>query len=69
MPQNAGSCFLIHSVSLCIFIEQLNPLMLRGVKKNDCYFLLFLLLEVELCLCGYLLLGFLEDYFLVFSRV
>ena len=31
--------------------------------------LLLLLLEVELCLCGYLLLGLLKDYFLAFSRV
>jgi hypothetical protein len=44
--------------------------MLRGVKKNDCHFLLFLLLEVELCLCGYLLLVLLkDDCFLPFSRV
>jgi hypothetical protein len=30
--------------------------------------MLFLLLEVELCLCGYLLLDLLKDYFLVFSK-
>jgi hypothetical protein len=38
------------------------------LRKNDCYFLLLLLLEVELCLCGYLLLGLLKDYLLAFSR-
>jgi len=37
---------------------------------NDCYFLLFLLLKVELCLCFHLLLDWLKlDYFLAFSRV
>ena len=64
MQQNVGSCLCIQSVSLCLFIGELSPLML-----SNCYFLLFLLLEVELCLCGYLLLGLLKDYFLAFSRV
>jgi hypothetical protein len=40
------------------------------LRKSDCCFLLFLLLELGLCLCDYLLLGSLkEDYFLTFSRV
>jgi hypothetical protein len=26
---------------------------LRDIKEEYCYFLLFLLLEVELCLCGF----------------
>jgi hypothetical protein len=37
--------------------------------EGDCCFLLFLLLGVELCLCGYLLLGLLKDYLLAFLRV
>jgi len=69
--QNARSCLLIKSVSLCLLIRESSPLMLRDIfLKSDCSFLLFLLLEVELCLCGYLVLGLLkEDYFLDFSRV
>jgi hypothetical protein len=38
--------------------------------NSDFCFLLFLLLEVELCVAIYLLLGLLkEDYFLAFSKV
>ena len=46
-----------------------NNKILRKSNCYFCYFLLFLLLEVELCLCAYLLLGLLKDYFLAFSRV
>jgi hypothetical protein len=39
----------------------------RFLRENNCFLLLFLLLEVGLCLCAYLLLGLLkEDYFLDF---
>ena len=70
MQQNAGYCLYIQSVILCLFVGELSPLMLRDIKESDCYFLLFLLLEMELCLCAYLLLGLLkEDYFLAFPRV
>jgi hypothetical protein len=44
--------------------------MLRDNKENNCYFPLFLLLKVELCLYGYLILGLLkEDYFVAFSSL
>jgi hypothetical protein len=70
MQQNVGSCLSIQSVISHIFIEELSPLILRDLRKNDCWFQLFLLLEVELCLCHYLLFGLLKgDYFLAFSRV
>jgi hypothetical protein len=36
------------------------------LRNSYCCFLLLLLLEAELCLCGYLLLGLLKDYFLDF---
>jgi hypothetical protein len=36
---------------------------------SDCYFLLFLLLEAELCFGGYLLSDSLKYYFLAFPRV
>ena len=41
--------------------------MLRDIKECDCCFLLFLLLEVELCLYDYLLLGLSKDYTFAFS--
>jgi hypothetical protein len=58
------SCLCNQSVSLCLFIGELNPLILR----KSCFFLLFLLLELEFCSCGYLLSGLLKDV-LAFSRV
>jgi hypothetical protein len=70
MQQDIGSFLCIQAASPCLFIGELSPLMLRDSRESDCCFLLFLLLEVELCLCCYLLLGLLEeDYFLAFSRV
>jgi hypothetical protein len=32
--QNAGSCLHIQSVSLCLFIVELSPLMLRYTKEK-----------------------------------
>ena len=69
MQQNIGSCLCIQSIILCLFIAEMSPLILRDIKKNDCCFLLFLLLEVELCFCGYLPFCLFRDYFLDFSRV
>ena len=34
MQQNAGSCLCIQSLSLCLFIGELNPLMLRDIKEK-----------------------------------
>jgi hypothetical protein len=45
MQQHAGSCLHIQSVSLCLFIGVLSPLMLRDIKD------ICLLLEMELCVC------------------
>ena len=60
---------LVYVSSLLVYVffftGKLSPLMLRDIKEKR-YFLLFLLLGVELCLCGYLLLGLLRDYFLLF---
>ena len=38
------------------------------LRKSNCCFLLFLLLDFKFCSCGYVLLGLLKDYFLAFSR-
>ena len=69
MQKNPGSCLHIQSVNLCLFIGELSPLMLRDIKEKSLLLPVILLLEMELCLCGYLLLCWLKDYFLVFSRV
>ena len=34
MQQNTGSCLRIQSVSLCLFIGELSPLMLKDIKEN-----------------------------------
>jgi hypothetical protein len=62
--QNVGSCLCSQSVSLWLFIGELSPLILR---KSNCCFLLFLLLESAFCSCDFLLLDLLKDYFLAFS--
>ena len=73
MQQNIGSCLHNQSVSLCLFTGELSPLILRDIKEEALIFpvflFLFLLLELEFCSCGYLLLGLLKDYFLAFSKV
>ena len=35
MQQNAGSCVYIQSVSLCLFIGELSPLILRDIKEKS----------------------------------
>ena len=35
MKQNAGSCLHIKSFSLCLFIVELSPLILRDIKKKS----------------------------------
>jgi hypothetical protein len=48
------------------FRGYLNPLILRDLRKIYSCFLLFLLLELRYCFCGYLLLGLLKVNFLLF---
>jgi hypothetical protein len=59
-------------VSLLVYIfllGKLSPLMLREIKKNNWYFLSFLLVKLGICSCGCFLLVFLKHYFFAFSRV
>jgi hypothetical protein len=68
MQQKVGSCLCNHSVSLCIFIGELSPLILRDIKEK------LLLLPVIFVVRGGILsmwlssLGLLKEYFLTFSR-
>jgi hypothetical protein len=34
MQQNVESCLHIHSFSLCLFIGELSPFILRGIKEK-----------------------------------
>jgi hypothetical protein len=53
-----------------VYIILGNWVHLEMLKNSNCCFLLFLLLEVDFCLCDYLLVGFLkEGYFLAFYMV
>jgi len=62
--------FILGIPSYWINIHLLVSAYREILETNDWCFLLFLLLEVELCLCGYFLLGYLKlDYFLAISRV
>jgi len=54
---------------LLVYVSLLGGIQSIDVKGSDCYFLLFLLLEVELCFCDSLLLGLLQHFSLAFSRV
>ena len=65
--QNVGFCFCIQSDSLCLFIGELGPLVLRDIKES-LFFLLFFMLF--LYLSGYLLLGLMkEGYYFAVSCV
>ena len=45
MQQKVGSCLHNQAFGLCLFTEELSPLILRDIKENNCCFLLFLLLD------------------------
>ena len=49
MQQNDESCLCIQSVSLCLFIGELSPLMLRDI--NDQWLLVPNILLLVLCVC------------------
>jgi Na+/pantothenate symporter len=60
----------VSSLLIYVFLlGELSPLILRDILKKQLVLPVFLLLELELCLCDYLLLGLLKDYFCGFSRV
>ena len=62
-----AKCWVL-SIQSRSFYWGIESIDVKKLRNSDCCFLLFLLLEVELCLCDYLLLGLLKDYLLAFSR-
>ena len=42
-----GSCFLIHSVTLCLLIGAFGPLMFRVSTENDEFIAIMFLVELE----------------------
>ena len=73
MQQNVGPCLGSLSVSLCLFIGELSPLILRILWKSNCYFLVFVVVvDVRVGILFLRLSCFeclLKDYFLAFCRV
>ena len=59
----------IQSVSLYVSIGEFCPLVLRDIKEKLLLLPVIFFLVVELCLCGYLILGLLKTYVLAFSTV
>lgn len=49
MQQNAESCLYIQSVSLCLFIDELNPLILRDIKDRLLLVPVIIVFVVALC--------------------
>jgi hypothetical protein len=69
MHLNVGFCLHIKSVSLCLFIGELSPLILTDIKERRLLLPVIFVRGGNYVFCGYLLFGLLKDYFLGFSRV
>ena len=67
MQQNVGSSLCNQSVSLCLFIEELSPLILRDIKETLLLPVIFVV-RFGILFMWLSSLGLLEDYFLAFSR-
>jgi hypothetical protein len=67
----AAKCWvLLHnqSVSLCLFIGELNPLILRDIKEKSLLLPVTFVVRVGILFMWLSSLGLLKDYFLAFSR-
>jgi hypothetical protein len=61
MQQNVGSCLCSQSVSLCLFIEELSPLILRDIKEERLLLLVIFVVRGGIMLFfGYPLFGLLK---------
>jgi hypothetical protein len=68
MQQNAGSRLCSQSVSLCLFIWELSPLILRIIMEKKLFFPVVFVVRIEILFLWLSSLGLLKDYFLTFSR-
>jgi hypothetical protein len=68
MQQNVGSCLLNQSVSLCLFIRELRPMILRVIKRKSLLLPVIFVVRVGILFMWLSSLGLLKDYFLAFSR-
>jgi hypothetical protein len=69
--QNVGSCLCSLSVSLCLFIGELSPLILRDIKEKSLLLPIIFVVRVGILFFWFFfffLLGLLKDYFISFSK-
>jgi hypothetical protein len=68
VQQNVGSCLPNQSVSLCLFIGELSPLILRYIKEKSLLLPDIFVARVGILFMWLFSLGLLQDYFLAFSQ-
>jgi hypothetical protein len=68
MQQHVGSCLCNQSVSLCFFIVELSPLILRDTKAKSLLLPVIFVVRVGILFMWLSSLDLLKDYFLGFSR-
>jgi hypothetical protein len=66
MQQKVGSCLCYHSVSLCLFIGELSPLILRDIKEKSLLLPVIFVVRVGILFMWLSSLDLLKDYFLGF---
>jgi hypothetical protein len=69
MQQNVGPCLCNQSVSLCLFIGDLSPLILRDIKEKLLLLPVIFVVRVGILFMWLSSFRFVERYFLAFSRV
>jgi hypothetical protein len=67
MQQKVGSCLCNQSVHLCLFIGELNPLILRDNEDKSLFLPVIFVARVGILFMWLSSLGLLKDYFLAFS--
>jgi hypothetical protein len=67
MQQKVDSCLHNQSVSLCLSIRELSPLVLRDIKEKSLLLLVIFVVRVEILFMWLSSLGLLEDYILALS--
>ena len=68
MQLKVRSCLCNQSVSLCLFIGELNPLILTDNNEKSLLLPIILVVRIEILFTWLSSLGLLKDYFLAFSR-